>query len=97
MDHHQYWNEVHEPENKQWVGKPHGWIQWKGTDVCMDVRCICGARGHIDAEFFYHYKCLACGKTYAVGMNVPLIELTPEQTKFVEDGNGFITDPEVEL
>ena len=18
-------------------GKPHGWVQWKGTDVCMDI------------------------------------------------------------
>ena len=22
--------------------KPHGWIQWKGTGVCMDVHCKCG-------------------------------------------------------
>jgi len=27
-------------------GRPHGWVQWKGTDVCMDVHCACG---HIDA------------------------------------------------
>lgn len=22
--------------------KPHGWIQWKGTDVCVDIYCKCG-------------------------------------------------------
>lgn len=40
--------------------KPHGWIQWKGTDVCMDIHCKCGFHGHVDAEFAYFVKCLEC-------------------------------------
>jgi len=32
---------------------PHAWIQWKGTDVCMDVRCSCGNHGHVDADFAF--------------------------------------------
>jgi hypothetical protein len=31
----------------------HGWIQWKGTDVCMDIHCECGTLSHIDGEFAY--------------------------------------------
>ena len=51
---------------------PHGRIQWKGTNVCMDVYCSCGYHGHIDDEFFYYYKCCKCNQVYSVGSNVKL-------------------------
>ena len=60
------------------VYSTYGWIQWKGTDVCMDMHCSCGQLGHIDAEFAYFYECV-CGKRYAIGSVVKLIELTAEQ------------------
>lgn len=65
-------------------GKPHGWIQWKGTGVCIDLHCECGAHGHVDTDFFYFYKCFSCGRVYAVGQNVALIPLTPEQQAHAE-------------
>lgn len=80
-------------------GDSHGWIQWKGTNVCMDVHCKCGAHSHVDAEFFYFFECQACGAKYAVGQNVKMIELmTPEQIDYANKGCGFITDshPETE-
>ncbi len=40
---------------------PNAFIQWKGTDVCMDFHCECGARHHIDASFVYAVKCHECG------------------------------------
>jgi hypothetical protein len=58
---------------------PHGWIQWKGTDVCIDLHCECGHHGHHDGDFFYYYECPSCGRKYAVGQNVKLIELTSKQ------------------
>lgn len=58
----------------------HGWIQWQGTDVCMDVHCVCGERGHIDGEYVFLYSCPKCGRHYAVGHVVKLIELTKEQS-----------------
>lgn len=64
---------------------PHAWIQWKGTDVCADAHCACGEVGHVDAEFFYNYRCRACGRVYEVGSSVRLYELTPEQSAEVGD------------
>ncbi len=61
------------------AGKPHGWIQWKGTDVCMDIHCTCGHMGHVDADFFYYYQCPNCDARYAVGQNIMLVPLTEQQ------------------
>lgn len=96
MDHSEYHDGVHGPENAAFEGKPHGWIQWKGTDACIDLHCVCGSHGHIDGYFLYHYECAACHRKYALGCNVPLIELTPEQAAFVPDNLcDFITDTDV--
>lgn len=52
---------------------PRGWIQWKGTDVCMDVYCECGVHTHIDTDFCYSLTCGSCGRTYHVSGNVRLV------------------------
>lgn len=44
--------------------QPYGWVQWKGTDVCMDIHCECGAMSHVDGEFGYVVTCSECGKVY---------------------------------
>lgn len=62
-----------------------GWIQWKGTNVCMDIQCICGRHGHVDSDFFYTYRC-GCGRLFAVGQNVRLIELTEEEAESRHEG-----------
>ena len=62
----------------------HGWVQWKGTDVCMDTHCDnCGHHGHIDAGFFYLWQCPSCGARYAVGQVVKMILLTDEQAAYL--------------
>lgn len=72
-------------------GEAHGWIQWKGTNVCMDVHCSCGALTHIDADFAYYIQCGACGKQYATGCNVKLIPLTEEQAQYAKEAAvGFV-------
>lgn len=55
--------------------QPHGWVQWKGTDVCMDVHCKCGELTHADGNFCYHVKCGACGTVYMVNGHVEFIEV----------------------
>lgn len=39
---------------------PHAFIQWKGTDVCMDFYCDCGAHCHFDGDFAYVVECPHC-------------------------------------
>ena len=59
-------------------GQPHGWVQWKGTDACMDIHCKCGTLSHIDAEFLYHVACPNCNVVYFCNGHVELIELADE-------------------
>ena len=74
------YEEVYGDDDKKFSGKPHGWIQWKGTEVCMDITCSCGEQSHIDADFAYHFEC-KCGKKWAIGCNVSLFQLTDDQAK----------------
>lgn len=83
------WTQIYDQDTPR--GDARGWIQWKGTQVCMDVHCACGAHGHIDAEFAYFLKCAHCGRVYATGEVVKLIELTtPEQVAY-----GTSREPEM--
>lgn len=79
-----FYKEVYSQDNPE--GEAHGWIQWKGTDVCMDVHCSCGTSTHLDGSFCYFIECGACGKKYALGQIVKLIPLTDEQEK---EAGGF--------
>lgn len=66
------------PLQETFEGKPHGWVQWKGTNVCMDIYCKCGHHSHIDADFAYHVKCPSCSKVYFCNGHIELIELEEE-------------------
>lgn len=55
--------------------KPSGWIQWKGTDACMDIRCKCGHLSHVDAEFAYFIQCPACRTVFMCNGHIELIEV----------------------
>lgn len=72
------------PQNR--MGVPHGWVQWKGTNVCMDIHCVCGYLSHIDAAFCYYLECPSCHQIYEVGGDVKLYPLThrPEHTQVAE-------------
>lgn len=54
---------------------PHGFVQWKGTSVCLDVYCVCGVHGHIDDEFVYYVECAKCGRVFEVNPHVRLHEV----------------------
>lgn len=70
---------------------PRGWIQWKGTDVCISLDCSCGYHDHFDGDFLYWYQCAKCGAKYAVSPHVRLIPLTEVEAKMAEDHTGFKT------
>lgn len=46
-------------------------IQWKGTDVCLDFICgECGTQGHFDGMFAYLLGCPECDTIYEMGTQV---------------------------
>lgn len=55
----------------------HGWAQWKGTDLCMDLRCGCGELAHLDADFAYSVECGACRRVYLLDPHIRLVEIQP--------------------
>lgn len=72
-----------QPEN---TGEAYGWLQWKGTDVCMDIHCTCGALGHLHGLFAYTIKCGHCGKRYELSGHIEFQELIgPHEDGACED------------
>ena len=57
--------------------RPSGFIQWKGTNACIDLHCTCGNQWHVDADFLYRSVCPHCGQWYELH---PHIALTPIPT-----------------
>lgn len=47
-------------------------VQWKGTNVCCDVRCECGAHIHHDGDFAYRLRCPRCSSVYEMPSVMPL-------------------------
>lgn len=52
-------------------------VQWKGTDVCLDFHCKCGADGHLDDAFAYYLRCSDCGRTYRMPALFEPVEMPP--------------------
>jgi hypothetical protein len=52
-------------------------IQWKGTDVCMDCYCVCGESFHFDADFAYAVQCPVCERRYEMSAVVEMREMKP--------------------
>jgi len=62
--------------------KPSNFIQWKGTDLCMDFYCKCGAQSHFDGYFAYTIKCPNCGTVYKLIPSVKMEEVSPKDPEF---------------
>lgn len=45
-------------------------IQWKGTELCMDFYCPCGHHSHFDGLFAHFIKCGGCAQVYQLGTQV---------------------------
>lgn len=46
--------------------RPSAFVQWKGTDICVDLHCECGYHGHFDGFFAYGLRCAECGKEWTM-------------------------------
>jgi len=67
--------------------EPRAIINWKATNVCMDVYCKCGTRFHIDSDFCYAVQCPKCATFYACGSRIELIELEENPGNFCTDNH----------
>lgn len=41
-------------------GQTMVFLQWKGTNACLDFNCECGAHVHVDDDFVYAIRCPEC-------------------------------------
>lgn len=57
--------------------KPSCFIQWKGTNVCIDLHCTCGKHFHFDGDFLYSWECYNCGKCWEMGTQVEMKACEP--------------------
>jgi hypothetical protein len=55
--------------------RPATFIQWKGTNVCMDFYCVCGEQFHLDAMFAYAVQCPHCDRRYEMSTNIEVREM----------------------
>lgn len=64
-------------------------VQWKGTNVCMDLTCPgCGNRGHVDGFFAYFVKCSECHAVYQMNAFVAFhLPDTADDTVEPDSGN----------
>lgn len=69
-------------------GEPSIFIQWKGTDVCLDFYCTCGRQGHFDGYFAYAVRCSLCGKVWELPHTVRLVEAI--------DYDGVVQEPDMD-
>lgn len=51
-------------------------IQWKGTDLCMDFYCPeCNEHSHFDGMFAYHIRCPYCRTVFQMPTDVGVKKL----------------------
>lgn len=79
-------------DNQHQFERPSGWIQWKGTTVCADIHCDCGASYHIDAEFAYYVRCPACKSIFAINGHIQLLKI--EGIELAEFGSTHVIEPD---
>ncbi len=58
--------------------EPNGWIQFKGTDICVDLHCECGELSHIDGDFVYYYECPKCKAVWELDGHIKLYRVPTE-------------------
>jgi len=71
-------------------GKPHGFVQWQGTTVCMDLWCEeCKSSTHFCGQgFTFAVSCAACGRAYFVNPHVEMVLMTKEEEAHWQAGSG---------
>ena len=78
--------------------RPDAFIQWKGTDACIDLYCTCGEQFHFDGYFAYELTCGHCGQTYEMPNMLRVHPVEPSRgLKLIFDETEVIRDGEFEI
>lgn len=72
-------------------------IQWKGTDVCMDFQCSCAPDDeayafHFDGMFAYIVECPRCHTMYELGTQVRARRLSDDERGWLGDQAKVLED-----
>lgn len=59
--------------------RPNAFIQWKGTNVCLDFYCLCGDQFHLDEDFAYAVECPHCQRVYEMSAVIEAREIKREE------------------
>lgn len=70
---------------------PRGCIQYKGTDLCINLHCECGHHAHLDGMGVHGWECSECGRKYLLPTNIKLI---PVPIFIKEEDFNFAIDTE---
>lgn len=79
-------------EDAQHPGEPWTFIQWKGTNLCMDLRCTCGTHSHYDGYYMYYIRCADCGQVYMLGSRITCVPVTHDERAWLTQENIIIKD-----
>ena len=53
-------------------------VQWKGTNLCMDFNCPeCGEGTHFDGWFAYYIECPSCKSVFEMPTDLPIKKAEP--------------------
>ena len=66
----------------------NAFIQFKGTDICMDLHCKCGYHNHFDGYFAHRVKCSKCGVVYAISPYPKIIEIADKGDSLLEQNEN---------
>lgn len=78
--------------------RPDAFIQWKGTDACLDIYCACGEQFHFDGYFAYELTCGYCGQTYELPDTLRICPVEPSRLlTLVLDEQEVIRDGEFQV
>lgn len=52
----------------------HGSMQWKGSDIYLDLHCDCGHTSNIKGDAVFFVKCPACNTIFELNGFIQLIK-----------------------
>ena len=60
----------------------HVFLQFKNTDICIDIYCTCGEQCHYDGYFARFVKCAYCGQMWIIPHLIPITVMTSDHPDY---------------